>query len=62
LNDFKAGVRGNQLQKLGNLYVYFWRWATWKPWESNPADEAGVVCVITTAGYLTGTAFTAMRR
>lgn len=50
--------------KLKNLYVYFWRWATWKVWESTRDQvdgDAGVVCFVTTSGYLTGPAFTGMR-
>jgi hypothetical protein len=62
LEDFSVEVPGRLAAKLKNLYVYFWRWATWKVWESTPEDETGVVCFITTAGYLTGSAFTSMRR
>jgi Type ISP C-terminal specificity domain/N-6 DNA Methylase len=49
--------------KLKNLYVFFWRWATWKVWESTPADNGnlGVIAFITTSGYLTGPAFEGMR-
>ncbi|MFF8953468.1 type ISP restriction/modification enzyme [Streptomyces sp. NPDC014940] len=49
--------------KLKNLYVFFWRWATWKVWESTPADDGnlGVIAFITTSGYLTGPAFEGMR-
>jgi hypothetical protein len=61
LRAFKDKIPSAQLQKLTNLYVYFWRWATWKVWESTPADESGVVCFITTSGYVTGTAFKSMR-
>lgn len=59
---FLEGVPGKLAAKLKNLYVFFWRWATWKVWESTPADDTGVVCFVTTSGYLRGTAFTAMRR
>jgi hypothetical protein len=62
LEDFLVGVPGKLSAKLKNLYVYFYRWATWKVWESTPSDEAGVVCFITTSGYLTGPAFTSMRQ
>ena len=62
LEDFLEGVPGRLAAKLKNFYVYFWRWATWKVWESTPDDETGVVCFITTSGYLTGSAFTGMRR
>ncbi|MGA5880373.1 type ISP restriction/modification enzyme [Streptomyces cellulosae] len=50
--------------KLKNLYIFFWRWATWKVWESTPADHdgnLGVITFITTSGYLTGPAFEGMR-
>ncbi|MFE7845302.1 type ISP restriction/modification enzyme [Microbacterium sp. NPDC057407] len=59
---FLDGVPGKLAAKLKNLYVFFWRWATWKVWESTPANDTGVVCFITTSGYLRGSAFTAMRR
>ena len=62
LADFLEGVPGRIAAKVKNLYVYFWRWSTWKVWESSPAEQTGVVCLITTSGYLTGNAFTAMRR
>jgi predicted helicase len=64
LDDFTNDVPGKFKAKLKNLYVYFWRWATWKVWESTPSQpdgDAGVVCFITTSGYLTGPAFTVMR-
>lgn len=70
LEDFFDPAANRFKAKLKNLYVYFWRWATWKVWESTPADTAaeasdnaaGVVCFISTSGYLTGPAFTGMRR
>lgn len=62
LDDFLDSVPGRIGAKLKNLYVYFWRWSTWKVWESTPADETGVVCLVTTSGYVTGSAFTSMRR
>lgn len=58
---------------LKNLYVYFWRWATWKVFgsghaattgeaqEDGAADRAGVVCFITVAGFLNGPGFQKMR-
>ncbi|NMR19002.1 type ISP restriction/modification enzyme [Cellulomonas fimi] len=65
LEDFYEPGAGRFKAKLKNLYVYFWRWATWKVWESTPSDadgDAGVVCFISTSGYLTGPGFTGMRR
>ncbi len=54
---------------LRNLYVYFWRWATWKVFGSGfedttgiPAgDRAGAVCFITASGFLSGPGFARMR-
>jgi hypothetical protein len=46
---------------LRNLYVYFWRWATWKVFDHDPKNDAGVVCFITVAGFLNGPGFQKMR-
>ncbi|MGJ5204038.1 type ISP restriction/modification enzyme [Bradyrhizobium sp. HKCCYLR20261] len=54
---------------LKNLYIYFWRWATWKVFGSGnyaatgfpDKDEEGVVCFITVAGFLNGPGFEKMR-
>ncbi|MDQ2873387.1 MAG: N-6 DNA methylase [Actinomycetota bacterium] len=64
LEDFYVAGGGRFKAKLKNLYIYFWRWATWKVWESTtsePDGDAGIVCFISTSGYLTGPAFTGMR-
>lgn len=61
LDAFRAEGNGKHERHLKNLYIYFWRWATWKVWESTPDDETGVVCFITTSGYLTGPGFKGMR-
>jgi hypothetical protein len=61
---------GAHLKHLKNLYVYFWRWATWKVFgsghaattgEAAAADRAGIVCFITVAGFLNGPGFQKMR-
>ena len=60
---------GAHVKHLKNLYVYFWRWATWKVFGSgnyaatgNPdKDEEGIVCFITVAGFLNGPGFEKMR-
>jgi N-6 DNA Methylase len=60
---------GAHLKHLKNLYVYFWRWATWKVFGSGnyaatgfpDKDEEGVVCFITVAGFLNGPGFEKMR-
>ena len=63
LDDFRMAGNGRTEYVLKNLYVYFWRWATWKVWESTPADtgDAGIVCFISTSGYLRGPGFKGMR-
>lgn len=46
---------------LRNLYVYFWRWATWKVFDHDPAANSGIVCFITVSGFLNGPGFEKMR-
>jgi len=54
---------------LKNLYIYFWRWATWKVFGAGKfdstrlpdTDEEGIVCFITVAGFLNGPGFQKMR-
>jgi hypothetical protein len=60
---------GAHTHHLKNLYVYFWRWATWKVFGSGVAattgepdnDRSGIVCFITVAGFLNGPGFQKMR-
>jgi hypothetical protein len=52
---------GAHVKHLSNLYVYFWRWATWKVFDHNPQQSTGVVCFITVAGFLNGPGFQKMR-
>lgn len=52
---------GAHAKHLRNLYVYFWRWATWKVFDRGPRDDAGIVCFITVAGFLNGPGFQKMR-
>ena len=60
---------GAHSHHLKNLYVYFWRWATWKVFGSGvaattglpDADRSGIVCFITVAGFLNGPGFQKMR-
>lgn len=53
---------------LRNLYVYFWRWATWKVFgeevprfDARESGRQGIVCFITVAGFLNGPGFEKMR-
>jgi hypothetical protein len=52
---------GAHAKHLRNLYVYFWRWATWKVFEPESGPNTGVVCFITVAGFLNGPGFQKMR-
>ncbi len=59
---------GTHAKHLRNLYVYFWRWATYKVFDHRPAvgsqagqGGAGIVAFITVAGYLSGPGFQRMR-
>ena len=64
LEDFLAPVRdagdGVHLKNLYNDYVYFWRWALWKVFDST--NDAGIVTFITASSYLRGPGFAGMRR
>ncbi len=66
LDAFRLAGNGGHERTLSNLYVYFWRWATWKVFESTQDrdgldDGNGVICFITATGYLTGPGFRGMR-
>jgi hypothetical protein len=56
--EWGAGAHSKHLR---NLYVYFWRWATWKVFDHHSANRTGVVCYITVAGFLSGPGFQKMR-
>ncbi|MEX0641170.1 MAG: type ISP restriction/modification enzyme, partial [Pirellulales bacterium] len=56
--EWKVGTHAKHLR---NLYVYFWRWATWKVFDAHPEANTGVVAFITVAGFLNGAGFEKMR-
>lgn len=56
--EWKVGAHSKHLR---NLYIYFWRWATWKVFDHGPGSKTGVVCYITVAGFLSGPGFQKMR-
>ena len=64
LQDFLEPARkvgaGVHLKNLYNDYVYFWRWALWKVFDST--DGTGIVSFITASSYLRGPGFVGMRR
>src|SRR5699024_10763319 len=66
MDAFKVPGNGKHERHLSNLYAYFWRWATWKVFEStNDPDvnrgDQGVICFITATGYLASPGFRGMR-
>ncbi len=52
---------GTHSRHLRNLYIYFWRWATYKVFDHDPNAGTGIVCFITVAGFLNGPGFQKMR-
>jgi Type ISP C-terminal specificity domain/N-6 DNA Methylase len=56
--EWNAGVFSRHLR---NLYIYFWRWATWKVFDQGPGSRDGIICFITVAGFLSGPGFQKMR-
>ncbi len=56
--EWHAGAHSKHLH---NLYIYFWRWATWKVFDQQPAHDTGIVCFISMAGFLAGPGFQKMR-
>jgi hypothetical protein len=59
---------GAHAKHLRNLYVYFWRWASWKVFDHRPTHGPhegqggkGIVAFITVAGFLNGPGFQRMR-
>jgi hypothetical protein len=56
--EWHAGLHSKGLY---NLYIYFWRWATSKVFDQQPAHDTGIVCFISVAGFLAGPGFQKMR-
>ena len=52
--------QGLHVKNLYNSYVYFWRWALWKLFETT--DEPAIVSFITASSYLRGPGFVGMRQ
>lgn len=62
LEPTREAGEGVHLKNVYNDYVYFWRWALWKVFESTPASTAGIVSFITASSYLRGPGFMGMRQ
>ncbi|MFG2257371.1 type ISP restriction/modification enzyme [Streptomyces mirabilis] len=61
LDDFRHPGNGRHEHALKNMYIYFWRWATWKVFDAHADDRHGVVCFITPSAFATGPAGRGMR-
>jgi len=62
LESFREPDNGSLEYVLSNLYVFFWRWALWKTFESDESNDRGVVTFITPSAWLSGPGFKGMRR
>lgn len=60
IRPLKEANQGKHAKNLYNLYVYFWRWATWQTVEMPPGP--GVTAFITASSYLSGPGFAGMRQ
>src|SRR6185437_14150780 len=60
LSDFLRDAPPVHAKNLYNLYVYFWRWALWKVFETG--GRRGIISFITASSYTHGPGFAGMRR
>lgn len=61
LNAFRAQGYGKYESVLSNLYIYFWRFATWKVFDAHPDSPGGIVAFITPSSFTTGRGYAGMR-
>ncbi|MGW3844472.1 type ISP restriction/modification enzyme [Streptomyces sp. NPDC005075] len=61
LDTFRYPGNGRYEHILKNMYLYFWRWATWKVFDAHETDQHGVICFITPSGFATGPGGRGMR-
>jgi hypothetical protein len=61
LDAFRAAGRGKFENVLSNLYVYFWRWATWKVFDAHEKHADGIVAFISPSSFTTGVGYSGMR-
>ncbi|MCC9708231.1 SAM-dependent methyltransferase [Streptomyces sp. MNU76] len=59
LDDFRSPGQGRIEHHLSNLYVYFWRWALWRAFETR--QHAAVVAFVSPSAWLISPAFNGMR-
>ncbi|MCX4477570.1 N-6 DNA methylase [Streptomyces cellulosae] len=55
------GAAGVYENKLKSLCTYFWRWATHKVFDQHNDHRHGVVCFVSTGGFIRGAGFQGMR-
>lgn len=55
------GAAGVYENKLKSLCTYFWRWATHKVFDQHDDHRHGVVCFVSTGGFIRSAAFQGMR-
>ncbi|MFC8829564.1 type ISP restriction/modification enzyme [Streptomyces sp. NPDC057137] len=55
------GAAGVYENKLKNLCTYFWRWATHKVFDQHDDHRHGVICFVSTGGFIRGSGFQGMR-
>ncbi|MFJ4479065.1 type ISP restriction/modification enzyme [Streptomyces xanthochromogenes] len=62
LDDFRLrGAAGVYENKLKSLCTYFWRWATHKVFDQHGDHRHGVVCFVSTGGFIRSAGFQGMR-
>ena len=54
IDAFRAAGHGKFENVLSNLYVYFWRWATWKVFDAHDNGSNGIVAFISPSSFTTG--------
>ncbi|MCL7380098.1 type ISP restriction/modification enzyme [Streptomyces sp. 35G-GA-8] len=55
------GAAGVYENKLKSLCTYFWRWASHKVFDQHDDHRHGVVCFVSTGGFIRGAGFQGMR-
>ncbi|MBT7693296.1 MAG: hypothetical protein HN750_14975 [Gemmatimonadales bacterium] len=60
ITPLKEAGEGKHAKNLYNLYVYFWRWATWQTTEL--PQGPGISAFITASSFLDGKSFAGMRQ
>jgi hypothetical protein len=62
LDEFREPGQERRTFNLSNMWTYFWRWSTWKVFDTHAEDRPGVVILITPKAYVTSESHAGMRR